>query len=942
MASQSTQASTAHRDSSLFKLKVSKTDARPEHAVRSPSASRSHPGVIARLQALFPPSLSSSPSIPTPTIPPSAVTSPSASNPEFIKTRIITWNMHDSLPKGNLEELLGSVPLFTPRSMVDDGDRMALPGLSLEETHPYHIVVVGGQECPTLSGIPMGLAANFKHWDVKEREKEKNKDHDPEKDRDRDKSKEKHRLHHTKSLLSKHLKYEHASEHPRNDPAADEHQVHTPAPTSGWSAVLEDWFANGVGSLHDVKPVITTTVPDPGEPSVGNVSNHAADTDVPRKPAAPYIGSKRSHTLNWQSTTSGRNTDPFSASEAQARTGPYELLVKERLMGIYMAVYVHRDVRPLVQDVSTGSVPAGLMGGRLGNKGGVGVSVNFRGTTLLFINAHLAAHEGKVPLRVANLAKIKAELPIESFLPPDDPRTFAEDLTDRFDHTWIFGDLNFRLNISRLHADWLLSRKEYAQALAFDQLSKLINDGDPTFAGFHEANISFPPTFKYDVLPPARQREKRRSRHAQRHSKTNLDEIEEKEYEYEEAYEDETGDTTSLRSSAWTSNTSKYRLGTTEDGSDHSSTSSHTGGDKALHHTSKLVSHAALKAKAAWTTFLNVSRDTQVSNLSPKRRNRRGTSAAKLNVPGSSIELSCGSNTVSNPSSSSLISPILRRAASAKTSVAHRKPDDQAFACENEKGVYDSSSKQRVPSWCDRILWKTTVEPPEDLVSEPDFEPEVEPARSRGRTTRVTQLVSQAFRPRTRRDATPAESNLQEPSDSHGVLLPLDGPPLAASPGLYQSKSLEPWPSTSVQPIAPPPTNGRPRSASAMVSSAERVPRRLSLQVSSRPVGLLPSPRRAESDQLSAALFQDNSDPTSSTIPHRVIPGPRRWFFNFKPRDQGLSSPTATPDVEPRTPKHRKGDVVCLSYRTLDDRQMRRLEGRSDHRPVIGSYATYI
>lgn len=38
----------------------------------------------------------------------------------------------------------------------------------------------------------------------------------------------------------------------------------------------------------------------------------------------------------------------------------------------------------------------------------------------------------------------------------------------------------------------------------------------------------------------------------------------------------------------------------------------------------------------------------------------------------------------------------------------------------------------------------------------------------------------------------------------------------------------------------------------------------------------------------------------------------------------------------------RKGDVVCLSYRTLDDRGMRRLEGRSDHRPVIGVYAIYV
>jgi hypothetical protein len=35
-------------------------------------------------------------------------------------------------------------------------------------------------------------------------------------------------------------------------------------------------------------------------------------------------------------------------------------------------------------------VAAGLIGGRLGNKGGVGISLNLDGTTLLFLNAHLA------------------------------------------------------------------------------------------------------------------------------------------------------------------------------------------------------------------------------------------------------------------------------------------------------------------------------------------------------------------------------------------------------------------------------------------------------------------------------------------------------------------------------------------------------------------------
>lgn len=126
--------------------------------------------------------------------------------------------------------------------------------------------------------------------------------------------------------------------------------------------------------------------------------------------------------------------------------GPYELAVKERMMGIYLAVYVHRDVKALIRgkticlcelayqsDASPtligtdqGSVTAGLIGGRVGNKGGgssfvcfipeysalticlaVGVSLDVDGTTFLFINAHLAAHQDKSHARMENLAKIK-------------------------------------------------------------------------------------------------------------------------------------------------------------------------------------------------------------------------------------------------------------------------------------------------------------------------------------------------------------------------------------------------------------------------------------------------------------------------------------------------------------------------------------------------------
>jgi hypothetical protein len=77
----------------------------------------------------------------------------------------------------------------------------------------------------------------------------------------------------------------------------------------------------------------------------------------------------------------------------------------------------------------------------------------------------------------------------------------------------------------------------------------------------------------------------------------------------------------------------------------------------------------------------------------------------------------------------------------------------------------------------------------------------------------------------------------------------------------------------------------------------------------------------------------------STTTPNTTIPLSSRW--RFLPTLFSLTPAHAEPPAEELLAAPRKGDVVCLRYHTLDDRGMRRLEGRSDHRPVIGSYAVY-
>lgn len=133
---------------------------------------------------------------------------------------------------------------------------------------------------------------------------------------------------------------------------------------SGWTSMLEDYLCQGGGSGIRRSPKVS----DVGYP----------------KPLTRRLSLK------------------------EPRKGLYQFLVKDRLMGIYMAIYIHRDLRHLVKGmpsrsfpvtqlfshilsgISKSAVATGLIGGRVGNKGGVGISVNLDGTTLLFLNAHLA------------------------------------------------------------------------------------------------------------------------------------------------------------------------------------------------------------------------------------------------------------------------------------------------------------------------------------------------------------------------------------------------------------------------------------------------------------------------------------------------------------------------------------------------------------------------
>lgn len=285
---------------------------------------------------------------------------------------------------------------------------------------------------------------------------------------------------------------------------------------------------------------------------------------------------------------------------------------------------------------------------------------------------------------------------MDDFLDQDDPRIMAEDLTDKFDYSFVFGDLNFRLDISRLHADWLISRKEYAQALAFDQLSNLMQN-EQAFVGFDEAPINFPPTFKYDVLRTIKRSKSKRVKYAGDNTLT-LVEVEERDHELDDEDGEEAegeGEAASMASSAFTS---LHSRATTEHDAGSYDYFSRPKASRAS--TGNLVNKvwaatAAHKAKAKWMGLLSPGtpgRSTNPSTPSPKRWSNKLRRSSLDDVRDAAKTPSV------NPDSSSTKStlPGTTRVDCGSNPVITLTEEEIE---EDDRGVYDTSSKKRVPSW---------------------------------------------------------------------------------------------------------------------------------------------------------------------------------------------------------------------------------------------------
>ncbi|XP_041653088.1 inositol polyphosphate phosphatase-like 1b [Cheilinus undulatus] len=168
----------------------------------------------------------------------------------------------------------------------------------------------------------------------------------------------------------------------------------------------------------------------------------------------------------------------------------FKQVAVQSLWNMRLAVFVKPEHESRVSHVNTASVKTGL-GNTLGNKGAVGISFLFGGTSFGFVNCHLTSGSEKVLRRNQNFVDILRLLSL------GDKQLSAFDISLRFAHLFWCGDLNYRLDLDVQDILKHVSKREFEELMCADQLTRERHKRK-AFLNFKEEKIAFPPTYRYE------------------------------------------------------------------------------------------------------------------------------------------------------------------------------------------------------------------------------------------------------------------------------------------------------------------------------------------------------------------------------------------------------------------------------------------------------------
>jgi hypothetical protein len=165
----------------------------------------------------------------------------------------------------------------------------------------------------------------------------------------------------------------------------------------------------------------------------------------------------------------------------------YVLLKSLDLVGIYLCVFIKESLKENVRNIDSLIVKSGLLG-TMGNKGSCMMRFNYLDTSIAISCNHLAAGASQVSARISELTDILT-------------KTFNTKKEVKFrehDIQFIFGDLNFRIDLDMNTCLQMINANNLQALSIYDQLSKA-KSVSSSLIDLDEGNLNFPPTYKYIV-----------------------------------------------------------------------------------------------------------------------------------------------------------------------------------------------------------------------------------------------------------------------------------------------------------------------------------------------------------------------------------------------------------------------------------------------------------
>eukprot|EP00299_Pterocystis_sp_00344_P013821 c6811_g1_i1.p1 GENE.c6811_g1_i1~~c6811_g1_i1.p1 ORF type:complete len:678 (+),score=147.83 c6811_g1_i1:54-2087(+) len=163
------------------------------------------------------------------------------------------------------------------------------------------------------------------------------------------------------------------------------------------------------------------------------------------------------------------------------------------LMDMRIIVLCTTLLRPYVKTVKKVRKATGI-GGVIGNKGGLMIGITIHTTQLCFLSCHLTPHESEKQVLHRNQDVFDILRTTSHAL---DKRM---DITHRFDHMFVFGDLNYRIGGGekdiRPFVMKAIENEDYDLLYREDQLRREMEAGN-VLCGFHETEPKFAPTYKF-------------------------------------------------------------------------------------------------------------------------------------------------------------------------------------------------------------------------------------------------------------------------------------------------------------------------------------------------------------------------------------------------------------------------------------------------------------